>query len=356
MSRLHLLLLTLLWSCQTTTTEKPADSRAHSNHPFSFQVKASFQTEAVSADPEADAADDPAIWHNDVDPELSLIFGSDKTNGVDIFDMQGKRKTTHLVGRINNIDLRKEVLGNLDILGGSHRDSIGIFFWTIDQDSLDLNYLGWIPSELPDVYGFCMYKQPQTGRVFAYVNSKTGKVEQWSLSLTDKGISGELIRELQLPGQVEGMVADDSLEVLFIGVEEDGIYRFGANPEDAVKGERIPGSGEENEAIRYDLEGLTIFYENGEKGYLIASSQGNNSYAVFERSGNNEYLGSFEIIEGAVDGAQETDGMDITHLPIGSAYPQGIFVVQDGFNYEGQTKVSQNFKVVNCKEILELIE
>ncbi|MBK7342416.1 MAG: phytase [Saprospiraceae bacterium] len=57
---------------------------------------------------------------------------------------------------------------------------------------------------------------------------------------------------------------------------------------------------------------------------MIASSQGNFSYAVFERTGDNRYVGSFKITASdRIDGAEETDGLDIVRGFPESTLPQG---------------------------------
>jgi 3-phytase len=75
------------------------------------------------------------------------------------------------------------------------------------------------------------------------------------------------------------------------------------------------------------------------------SSQGNDSYAVLERTGDNRYLGSFAIVANAergIDGASETDGLDVSGTNLGPGFEAGAVVVQDGRNVlPGQT---QNFK------------
>lgn len=82
-----------------------------------------------------------------------------------------------------------------------------------------------------------------------------------------------------------------------------------------------------------DVEGLSIYYGADGAGYLIASSQGDSSYAVFNREGDNEYLGNFVIGEnGDIDQVNETDGLDIVNVPLGSEFPNGLLVVQDGAN------------------------
>jgi 3-phytase len=152
------------------------------------------------------------------------------------------------------------------------------------------------------------------------------------------------------------MVADDALNTLYVGLEDGGIYRFNQIPNGPAEGLLIKGSTEENSNIKYDIEGLAIYRTDEQSGYLIASSQGNNSYAVFERSGNNSYLGSFVITAGIFDGVEETDGIEATHLPLGPDFPKGAFICQDGYNYDGETKVSQNFKVVDWRDIVKVID
>ena len=110
-------------------------------------------------------------------------------------------------------------------------------------------------------------------------------------------------------------------------------------------------SDESNLKIRYDIEGLTIYYAKKDKGYLIASSQGNDSYAIFERGGENKYLGSFEIIDGTIDGTEGTDGIDVTNLNLGDPFSKGMFIVQDDENTSDGLVQPQNFKGVSWEKI-----
>ena len=47
------------------------------------------QTESVPS--QGDAADDPAIWVHPEEPAQSLVLGTDKKGGLNVFDMDGKR-------------------------------------------------------------------------------------------------------------------------------------------------------------------------------------------------------------------------------------------------------------------------
>ncbi len=201
-----------------------------------------------------------------------------------------------------------------------------------------------------EVYGICLYKSAVTGECYVFLNSKAGEVEQWELFEEDGGIDARLVRSFEVGTQTEGMVADDEKGVVFLGHEVAGIWKFDAEPGGNSKGVFIENSSQENPAITYDIEGLAIYDSGNGEGFLVASSQGNNSFALFERQGNNEYLGSFRIAEGKTDGVDDTDGVDVTSVPLGKDFPRGLLVVQDGINCDGSTKKSQNFKLVSWEE------
>ena len=61
----------------------------------------------------------------------------------------------------------------------------------------------------------------------------------------------------------------------------------------------------------------------------------------------------FAVGNGSVcDGTEETDGIDIYSGAVTQQYPQGIFLAQDGFNYDDKgEKISQNFKLVDWRKI-----
>ena len=196
------------------------------------------------------------------------------------------------------------------------------------------------------VYGSCMYKNVNTGDVYAIVNDKKGNVEQYKLFDNGSGlVDASLVRTLKLPGKLEGCVADDLLGYLYIGEEDKGIWKYGANPSAGDIGSLVDEIGTH---LTADVEGLTIYYSGDSTGYLIASSQGDNTYAVYKREGENSYIGQFAIVDGnTIDGTSGTDGIDVCNMYLGANFSQGIFVVQDGKNDVG----NQNFKAVPWENI-----
>ena len=99
-----------------------------------------------------------------------------------------------------------------------------------------------------------------------------------------------------------------------------------------------------------DVEGLALYYAGDGTGYLLASSQGSSEFVIYERAGNNDHVGTFTIVaSGTIDAVSTTDGIDVSNVAMGSAFPMGIFVAQDDDNGSS----NQNFKLVPWEEIAQ---
>ncbi len=318
------------------------------------QLESKVETDVVMAHEDDDSADDPAIWSHDTHPEKSVVFGSNKIAGIHSFDMQGKQIQYIPCGKINNVDVRKDVMWDgqkVDILAGSNRSNNTIAVFIIDPNGkinttpdYSVNLGRFAP------YGFCLYKG-NNDQLYAYVNGKYGDIFQVRLNLKKGQFKSKLVRRLKVNRQVEGMVADDEAHIIYIGEEEYAIHVFGAKETDGLKGKILSGSTRKNPMIRYDIEGLALLPPH----YLIASSQGNFSYAIFDLK-KDKYITSFTLKDGACDSVEETDGIDLVKGDFGPLFPEGLFVVQDGFNFDGSIKKSQNFKYVDVRDIDTLLK
>ncbi|NPE28319.1 phytase [Methanococcoides sp. SA1] len=328
------------------------------NEVIGFQVKALVETETVQAGIDEDAADDPAIWINPSDKSKSVIYGTNKIDngGIYAYDLQGNKLAYYEVGAINNIDVRYGLSnGNeiIDILGGSNRTDSTLTFLSIDENG-SCKPIGKLKSTLLEVYGFCLHHDQKNEVYYAFVVGKDGTLEQWKIGLTeDLKITGKIVRKTFVGSKSEGLVADDELNVVYVGEEEKAIWKYNTDPATGDERTNVAMSDKSNPNIAYDIEGLAIYYMPDGEGYLIASSQGNFSYAIFNRKTNN-YITSFSVVDGTVDGSQETDGLDVLNISLTNEFDGGIFVVQDGFNYDNDTKCSQNFKYISWKDIVNL--
>ena len=334
-----------------------------------FEVKPTVETEPVGHS--GDSADDAKVWVHPTGPSRSVIIGTDKHDtegGLAVYDLTGDLIFFARDGKMNNVDVRYNFpLGGkgVDIVASGNRTDESIAVYTIDPGTRELTNVAVrkIIIGITEAYGFCLYQSRRTHKYYAFVNDKNGEVEQWELFDNGSGkVDGVWVRSFDIGSQTEGMVADDRLGYLYVGEEDVGIWRYGAEPNDpADKANRFlvdsmnTGTGGHLVA---DVEGLTIYYAHGGNGYLIASSQGEdhpgyplaNTFAVYRRNGNNEYVMSFKVVDNTalgIDGVSNTDGVGVASAFLGSGFPTGVFVAQDGHNTGG----NQNFKLVPWENI-----
>jgi myo-inositol-hexaphosphate 3-phosphohydrolase len=305
-------------------------------------------------------SDDPAIWLHPTDPAQSLVLATLKDGGLAVFDLAGQLLDTiapaeYGAFRYNNVDLiyNFELGGQpVDLAVASDRENDTLAVYQIDPESRQLTDVT-APDMLESIfgvddgdqtaYGLATYTSPLTGITYAFV-SRAGGNQMAQLELADNGsgqIQATMVQTMTLPvpsgepedSQSEGIVVDRELGFLYVAMEDGiGILKFPAEPEtgeDEVEPVRIFN----NEFLLPDVEGLVIYYGPDGSGYLLASSQGDSTFAVFERAGDNAYLGSFTVgDDGAIDQVNESDGADLINVSLGSAYPSGLLVVQDGAN------------------------
>ncbi|MFN6464903.1 MAG: phytase [Nostoc sp. DedVER02] len=336
-------------------------------------------------------ADDPAIYVNATNAADSLVLTSVKNAGLRVYDLSGNLLQTVNPGgiRYNNIDLQYGFkLGNqsIDIAVASDRGNDKLAIFKINPNpGADGNYLEDItdsnigtifqtsPFEPPyststrSSYGLTLYRSPVTNDYYVFTSRRqTGDIAQFKL--IDKGngkIGAELVREFTIPSptaadrspQTEGMVVDQETGFLYIAQEDVGIWKFNAEQNGSTTGKLIDRVRFEGGShLTDDAEGLTIYYGKNGTGYLLASSQGDSTFVAYTREGNNEYVGNFAIgNNGSIDSVQESDGADVINVPLGSNFPFGLFVTQDGSNEPAKTidgeNVSSNFKLVPWENI-----
>ncbi|MEL6652114.1 MAG: phytase, partial [Bacteroidota bacterium] len=320
------------------------------------------ETDPVSAAEGEDAADDPAVWVHPTQPEKSVIFGSNKKGGIVAYDLQGSELAFYPFGNVNNVDILYDFPwgdSSLTLIGYSNRSNQSIDIQSIGANGELMAISGGQFSvdraKIDDVYGFCFGYDQHSQTHFAIVNGKNGMMQQFAISMEGDSLQFALVREYQFASQTEGMVVDAEMGFLYVGEENLGIWRLPLSPNDTSAAFLLVQSGIDNKAIDFDIEGLSI-YESASEGYLFASSQGNFSYAVFRRNPPNEYVTSFKISgNDEVDGVEETDGLALISDSLGETFPAGIMVVQDGFNYAGDSLVPQNFKIIDWRQIEALL-
>jgi 3-phytase len=313
------------------------------------------QTEPMAR--QGDAADDPAIWLSR-NPADARILGTNKKQGLLVYDLQGKQTQLLEVGRLNNVDVRQNIqLGGskVDLAVATQRDDNSMMLFSINASG-EVAEAGRFPTGLKSIYGMCLY-QPASGGVEAFINDKDGTFQQYSIGLEGGKFSATLLRSFKVATQPEGCVADDANARLFLGEETRGIWTTSA---DAAKPDALTMVLPVGAHLTADVEGMAIYRKPGAKpdtGYLIVSSQGDSSYVVLDAQAPYKVRGRFKVgfnLPAGIDGTSETDGLDVTSANLGGAYAQGMLVIQDG--YKRLPDGPQNFKYVAWGDVAKALK
>ena len=301
-----------------------------------------------------DAADDPAIWVHPADPGRSRILGTNKKQGLLVYDLQGRQTQLLEAGRLNNVDLRQDLrFGDerFDLALATQRDENAMVLFTINAQGV-LAEAARLPTGLKDIYGTCVLRTPEGG-LDAFVNDKDGRYEHYRITRSGGRFGARLARSFRVASQPEGCVADDRSGLLFVGEEKRGLWVTSARADQPATLKMVlPVGG----ALHADVEGMGI-YHGADRSYLVVSSQGNNSYVVLDAAAPFTVRGAFRIgidAAGGIDGASETDGLEVTSANLGGPYARGMLVVQDGF--KRLPDGPQNFKAVAWEDIARVLK
>ena len=315
-------------------------------------VPALRQTEPVGR--QGDAADDPAVWLHPTQPHLSRVLGTNKKQGLLAYDLDGRLLQELPVGRLNNVDVRAgfTLAGKpIDLAVASNRDRNSISLFAIDRATGALREAGEVRTPLAEIYGICLF-QPATGELYAFANGKDGTFLQYRLSDMQGQIQGQQVRRFKVDSQPEGCVADDRQQRLFIGEEDVGVWTLDARPDASGELTSVLKVGE---VLKADVEGMGLYH--GPRGdYLVVSSQGNDSYVLLDAQPPFAVRGAFRVgLNGAlgIDGASETDGLEVTGANLGGAWSEGLLVVQDG--RKRMPESTQNFKLVPWSDVAKAL-
>ncbi|WP_246365953.1 phytase [Nonomuraea rhodomycinica] len=355
--------------------------------------------------------DDPAVWVHPSDSRRSVVIATAKQGGLYVYDLDG-RQVQHLAapaapgpddepGRFNNVDVTYGFGGrDLAIVSDRGRDTLRVyavsggrltdvtdpaapFVFNTTQEQVD---------DAETAYGLAAWKDATGTYALVSRRHRTSVALVRLLARPGGTIGYQRVRTLDLPAsftlpdgtswtpclepgeqpQVEGMVVDQDKDVLYAAQEDVGIWRVRADLTgtpvliDRVREYGVPGSydpatdectpgadpGYGGRHLAADAEGLTLYYREDGKGYLLASSQGDSTFAVYRREGSNAHLGQFRVGEDdGIDGVEHSDGSTVLNVPLGD-FDEGLFVAHDGANAPADgDRENTNFKLTGWGDI-----
>jgi len=323
-------------SMSCTPSQPPAVAEAPAG-----QTEATLDPVVVTETTAVDT-DDPAIWLNSEDISKSLILGTDKGGAIYVFDLQGKiipEKTVTGMGRMNNVDVAYGMMlggAATDIALATDRNENKIRAFRLpDMTPIDNGGIEAFEGETPErrrPMGLALYTRPSDGALFAIVSRKDGPSGGylWQYRIEDDG-SGSLkltkvreFGEFNSAKEIEAVAVDNELGFVYYSDETAGIHKYHADPD-------TPGANNElaffgTEGFADDHEGISIYKIDDGTGYILVSDQQANTFRIFKREGEPDDPHDHQLVKIVKVSTNESDGSDVTNVPVGELFPSGLFV------------------------------
>ncbi len=296
-------------------------------------------------------SDDPAIWVNPLDPEASLVLGTDKGDGSStdtvgrgalyVFHLDGsidEQRTVRGLARPNNVDVEYGLSfqgSSIDIAAVTERYANQIRVYRLpDMEPIDGGGIPVFEGESRRApMGIALYKRRGDGAVFVILSRKSGPQDGgylWQYRLEDTGagtVKGTKVREFGLwsgIGEIEAVAVDDALGYVYASDEEVGIRKYRADPAANDANEELALFGTDGYAG--DREGISIYEATDSTGYLLVADQGGNAFHIYRREGEPADRHDHQRIRTVRLATMDSDGSEVTSKSLSDEFPGGLFV------------------------------
>jgi 3-phytase len=271
----------------------------------------------------AEDQDEFCLWRNRDNPESSYIISSDKTaSKLFSYDLQGNKVDEIYVSKPGNIDIAYGFpLGNslVDIIVvNQRREPRELIVCTISKKNGQLTRIDHHGLPTGKNYGGCLCYNKETGKFYFISTSKTRGITQYELYDNNGIISSKPVRSWK-SNISEGVVSNDKKGILYIAEELRGVRKMSSNPNQETAGELIIKTDENN--LVGDVEGIALLNVSENESYLVLSDQDTSTFKVYREEEGYPFVGDFKV-----EGAIETDGIEIIRSPLGSQFPHGLFL------------------------------
>jgi 3-phytase len=303
-------------------------------------------SQQVAVDP-----DDPAIWVNPLDPEASLVLGTDKGDGAStdtvgrgalyVFHLDGsidEQRTVRGLARPNNVDVEYGLSfegSTIDITAVTERYANQIRVYRLpDMEPIDGGGIPVFEGEsLRAPMGIALYKRGGDGAVFVILSRKSGPQDGgylWQYRLEDTGaghVTGTKVREFGLwsgIGEIEAIAVDDALGYVYAADERFGIRKYHADPVADNANAELALFGTAGYAG--DREGIAIYEATDSTGYLLVADQAGDAFHIYRREGGPAGPHDHQRIRTIRLATTHSDGSEVTSRSLSGDFPGGLFV------------------------------
>jgi 3-phytase len=321
------------------------------DEPGSAQSAAAAEAPAIAARLATEttfrhAAIDSALWLDAQQPGNSLLLVSGGEGGLEIDDLSGKRIARFESLEVGFVEIRQNVAngsGTVDLVIASHLGLGALRVHAFDAPTRRFTELTTAPIAVDDaITGLCTYRSSLTDKLYAFVATDQGQLEQWELFLRDGKAHGQFVRRIAAGKGVAHCVADDATGEVYFSEESVGIWRVAAEPEaDAA---RTPVDlVEPRGTLHEEVKGLAI-YRRDAQSYLVAADAGAGAFNVYGSDGR--LVGAFRVSGKDLD-VGDSEGLTLSGAALGDGFADGALFVAD--------EEAGNYKVVAWNDVAQTL-
>ncbi len=272
------------------------------------------------------AAADTGLWPVG---DRAVVLVAEGEGGLSTYSIEGQRLQNH--GQVQ--------AGMVDVLRDGQSAPAAAFVydgatstlspWRLLGANGEMEALEAEPIQVADeLTGLCSYRSRLSGAWFLYGTTDEGLLHHWEVWSADGHWRNRLLRTIPA-GKGAGFCAvDPGAGMLYLGDEELGIWRFGAEPEADTTRELVDLVAPRG-ALGEEIKGMAVYAAGDDLAYLLAADAGEGYVSVYALP-DGEYAGAF-----TVDGLSEAEGMAALSTPEG-----GWLAVADEDASDGATEIS----------------
>lgn len=287
-------------------------------------------------------ASTPALWINPTNPEQSLILGtdSDTNGGLYAFGLQGKVQKEHCVIPLkqpHSVDVAYGfALGDstVDIAVVTEATTQRLRAFRLpDMKPIDGGGIAVFEGETGEGFrepgAVALYKQPSTGKLYAFVARKNGPTDggfvwQYLLENESGTLGASVVRKFGIYGGEKGVFAiavDPALGYVYYTDAGIGVRKYYADPE--------KGNDElalfANTDFTENQSGVAIYPASDNTGYILVTDQQANRLHIFSREGTAGNPHQHTLIKSVNIATLESTGSTVSTVPLNPTFKSGLF-------------------------------
>ncbi|MBU8899872.1 phytase [Corallococcus sp. M34] len=277
---------------------------------------------------------DVAIWVHPRVPANSLLLTADTQNGLLTYGLDGGAQQLYAAdGIVSSVDVHEGFpLGTTSqsLVVTANPSLNGLVAYVIDPTTLTLRRVSSVMDQAHGYNTVRLYRSPNTGSFFAFAGGQDGTLRQLQLqAVSDGGVEATPVRDFGNVGTgLAGAVADDLAGALYVTRAGQGIFRFAAEPDAGISGTRVVDPS----LLSAQAGRLALYSASSTDGYLLVADTGASAFDVFDRR-SLASLGSFRLDQdGGVDAVDAPRALAVYSGPLGSVFPEGLFVAHDAIH------------------------